>query len=76
MKTSHLKPGAWFELAEVGTVVTSDDNSVPADWPPKRCNDLVAEGIKALGGIIPDSDYLKKLLVESGFVDITVRLHP
>lgn len=69
---SHLKPGAWVELAEVGQVLDSDDNSLPDDWAPKRAFDLTVEGLKALGRVAPDAAFLEKLLKDAGFVDVEV----
>lgn len=68
----HLNPGAWFELAEVGSVVGSDDNSVPEDWPPKRCLDLAGEGLAKIGRVSPDGEWMEKLLKDGGFVDVKV----
>lgn len=68
----HLKPGAYFELGEVGSFVTSDDNSVPEDWPPKRCMALVEEGLKKMGRVSPTGDWMEKLLKDAGFVDVQV----
>lgn len=69
---SHLKPGAWFEIGELGTMAFSDDNSVPEDWPPKLCLDYVRGGLQKLGRIFPTGEWLEELLVEAGFEDVKV----
>lgn len=68
----HLKPGAWFELSELGSVVFSDDNSIPEGWAPKRAIELLVQGLELMGRIVPDAKWLKKLLVDAGFVDVEV----
>lgn len=69
---THLAPGGWFELAEIGTACHSDDNSVPDDWAPKRCFDLAREALGKVGRIALDGDGIKKLLIDAGFVDVEV----
>lgn len=69
---THLKPGAWFELAEVGSNCLSDDNSVPEDWPPKRCFDLGTEAVAKLGRIPMDGKEMKKMLIKAGYGDVQV----
>lgn len=71
-RNSHLKPGAWFELAELGNVIYSDDNSMPEDWPPKVTLELTCEGLHKLGRITPETQWLEKLLKDAGFVDVKV----
>ena len=72
----HLMPGAWFELAEVGSVMYSDDNTMPDDWAPNRAFKLMVEGLTALGRPDPDAAFIHKLLADAGFVDIEVRCSP
>lgn len=72
----HLKPGCWFELAELGTEVFSDDNSVPDTWPPKYALDLLRESLESLGRINPTGKWLEELLNDAGFVDVEVRDPP
>lgn len=70
--TSHLKPGAWFELAELGTRAFSDDNSMPEDWAPNQSFNLAVEALGKLGRIVPTAEWLEKLLVDAGFVEVEV----
>lgn len=68
----HLKPGAWFELAELGFEMFSDDKSLPEDWPPKVAFDAGRKALIPLGRQVPDAEFLEKLLVDNGFVDVKV----
>lgn len=68
----HLKPGSWFELAELGSEVLSDDGSVPDAWPPKHAFDLFRESLQSLGRINPTGEWIEKLLKNAGFVDVEV----
>lgn len=69
---SHLKPGAWFELAELGSVMYSDDNSLPDDWPPHLAFKYGVDAFRKLGRIDPRGPWLEKLLLDAGFVDVEV----
>lgn len=70
---SHLKPGAWFELAELGSVLYCDDGTMPDDWVPNRAWILMKEGLEKLGRIVPTANWMEKLLLDAGFVDVEVR---
>lgn len=71
--SSHLKPGAWFELAELGSVPCSDDDSMPDDWAPKHLAAMAVDVLEnKLGRIVPTADWMEKLLVDAGFVDVEV----
>jgi hypothetical protein len=41
---SHTKPGGYVELADVGTVLYSDDNSLTDDNPMKLFSELMSKG--------------------------------
>lgn len=69
---SHLKPGSWFELAELGVVAYSDDDSIPKDWPPARALEVVKEGLEKINRVVPTAKWLETLLIDGGFLDVTV----
>lgn len=73
---SHLKPGAWFELGELGSHMFSDDNSVPEDWPPNLTFKHGVEALEKLGRIAPTAKWCEKLLLDAGFVDVEVSASP
>ena len=73
--SSHLKPGGWFELCELGTVMFSDDKSMPEDWPPNLTFKYAQEAFAKLGRIVPTGEWMKKVVVEAGFVDVEVNHH-
>ena len=68
----NLTPGGWFELAELGSVISSDDDSVPDDWAPKRCFKLCEEALEKIGRVPPHGDWMEKLLKDAGLVDVKV----
>src|SRR5690554_5860120 len=72
-KYSHLKPGAWFELGEFGSEMFSDDNSIPADWPPRKAWDLTKSGLTKFGRVSPTSEWMEQLLRDAGFVDVEIK---
>jgi hypothetical protein len=69
---SHLKPGAWFEMSELGFHMYSDDNTLPDDWPPKVAFDYARSALPMMGRKIPTAEGLEKLLVENGFAEVQV----
>lgn len=70
---SHLKPGAWFEMSELGLQMYSDDNSLPDNWPPKVAFDYARSSLPMMGRKIPTADGIKQLLVDHGFTDVQAR---
>lgn len=56
-------------------MISSDDNSVPEDWPPKVAFELGVQALEQLGRIVPDGKWLEKLLVDAGFVDVQVKVY-
>ena len=67
-----LKPGGFVELAEFDANLYSDDNSIPADWPPMRSIALTVKAVEAIGREFFNGDKMSKLLEAAGFVDIVV----
>lgn len=72
---SHLKPDGWFELCELGTVMFSDDKSMPDDWPPNLTFKHAQEAFAKLDRIVPTGEWMKKMVAEAGFVDVQVSHH-
>ena len=68
----HLKPGGYFELAELGWEIFSDDNTLEDSWAPKRCSDLGREAMRKLGRPVPTAEWLEQTLNDSGFLDVEV----
>lgn len=56
----------------------SDDNSIPEDWPPFVSVNNGRKALYQLGRIVPTAEWMKKLLVDAGFVDVQVKTlkHP
>ena len=50
----------------------TDDKSMPDDWKPKRVWELGQEALAKFGRISPTAEWLEKLLVDAGFVDVQV----
>lgn len=71
---SHLKPGAWFQLGELGTNSYSNekDKPIPEDWPPKVALDKGAQALEMFGRVVPTAEWMEKLLTDAGFVDVKV----
>lgn len=67
---SHLKPGGYVEVSEIGGAICSDDNSIPEDWPPRKAVSLTLDAIRKTGRDFRTNDQLLKLLEDAGFVDI------
>lgn len=65
-----MVPGGWFELGEALFSPTSDDNSIPAFWPPKVLFSHVRRALKKLNRAVPDIGTLRKHVQDAGFVDV------
>ena len=63
-------------MAELEGMIRSDDNSLPADWPPLRHIELSLKALAVIGKGFINGEGLAKLLKDAGFVDIVVRSHP
>jgi hypothetical protein len=71
--TSCIKPGGYIELAELGGVIHSDDNTMPVDHPVKTYCELLAEAMGKLGRPCHvTGEDLRKFLVDAGFEDVTI----
>lgn len=51
----------------------SDDNTLPADWPPRVVFNLVIEALHVLGRRSLTGDEMREMLHEAGFVDVHVK---
>jgi len=65
-----LKPGGFFEAAEVGILPLTDDNTLPNPSHTKRGAELSIEACHKLGNQIQVVDDLKGWMEQAGFVDI------
>ena len=45
---------------------------MPDDWKPKRAWELLRIALAKIGRITPDGAWMEKLLIDAGFVDVTV----
>lgn len=70
-----LKPGGWFEIGELGWEMFSDDNTLKDDWAPNRCFNLGRAAMEKMKRPVPTAAGLKKLLTDSGFVDVEVKTY-
>ncbi|KAF8243839.1 S-adenosyl-L-methionine-dependent methyltransferase [Wilcoxina mikolae CBS 423.85] len=68
-----IKPGGYIELAELGGVIHSDDNTMPDNHPVKTFCELLAEALGIMGRPkhVTGED-LKKFLIDTGFEDVVV----
>ncbi|KAF8244075.1 S-adenosyl-L-methionine-dependent methyltransferase [Wilcoxina mikolae CBS 423.85] len=64
------KPGGYIELAEIGLVAYSDDNTLPPGIT--RYLELLREGLVKLGRPHVTGETLKDNLAKAGFVDIQI----
>jgi len=62
------KPGGYCELAELGGILHSDDNTLHAGI--KRHCDLCCEAMEKIGRPFPTPSTLQAYLENAGFVDI------
>ena len=70
----YLTPGkGWLEMGEYAMDFKSDDDSVPADWPPKVVWDLLREGMLRKGRKFPTGENMKRMLQDAGFVDVELK---
>jgi SAM-dependent methyltransferase len=69
---SHLKPGGWFEQAEISVVPRSEDGSLKGTsletWGP-----LALEGGEKFGKSFRIADETKDLMQAAGFINVTYR---
>ncbi|KAK2767694.1 hypothetical protein FQN54_003852 [Arachnomyces sp. PD_36] len=69
---SHLKPGGWFEQAEISVVARSDDGSLHGTsmdmWGP-----LALKAGEKFGKSFSIAGDMKELMEEAGFVNVTYR---
>ena len=68
-----LKPGAYVEMGEFESAFLSDDNSIPADWPPVKCTELLQEALGKLGKRFWTGPEIADFMTAAGFVDVEVR---
>lgn len=69
----NLAPGGWIELGELVADMKSDDDSLPADWPPKVAYELFNQALQQVGRVTDvTAPWLKSLLEDAGFVDVGV----
>ena len=67
-----LEPGGYVELAELGFVLYSDDNSMPKNHGAKVFLETLSDAMEKIGRPAATSTQMKKYLVDAGFVDIEV----
>lgn len=69
---SHLKPGAWFEQAEISVVPRAEDGTLHGTsmdlWGP-----LALKAGEKFGKSFSIAEDMKELMVEAGFVNVTYR---
>lgn len=65
-----LEPGGWVELAELGSELYSDDNTMAPGNGLKVQFDLVRESMERIGRSFPDEEALRKRLIDAGFEDV------
>ncbi|KAK4635790.1 Methyltransferase pytC [Fulvia fulva] len=65
-----LKPGGYFELAEMECGTFCDDETVPADSDSNKWWMWLEEAFAKIGKPIPKIDEFPKLLEGAGFVDV------
>jgi metalloendopeptidase OMA1, mitochondrial len=70
----HLKPGGWFESQELSPRFDCDDNSMPADWPPKVMFDELIKITEDMNRGLDMAPGVKRAYEEAGFVDVQERV--
>lgn len=65
-----LEPGGWVELAELGSELYSDDNTMAPGNGLKVQFELVRESMERIGRSFPDEEALRKRLIDAGFEDV------
>lgn len=69
---TRLKPGAYAQFGEMDGYIVSDDNSIPENWPPMRCSNLVHKAMGIIGCKYWTSAEVAKFATDAGFIDVTV----
>lgn len=73
-KYSNLEHGGWIELQEFDLFPRSDDGTLTPEHPLMRWCSLLLEASEKFGRPYVDIPPLKDLLVEVGFVDVSLSL--
>ncbi|KAF2092084.1 S-adenosyl-L-methionine-dependent methyltransferase [Saccharata proteae CBS 121410] len=68
-----LKPGGWFEINEVETMVYCDDGTFPRDSSAIKWAGWLVEAFAKLGRPWPKGDELKTMVEGAGFVEVQLR---
>lgn len=67
---ANIKPGGWVELQDVDGDVSTDDDSVPKDWPIKKFTDTLIQAFAQFGTNAHAAMFGGQYLEEAGFVNI------
>ncbi|KAK1545412.1 hypothetical protein CPAR01_02914 [Colletotrichum paranaense] len=71
---NHLEPGGWVELQEFDLFPRSDDGTLTPEHPLMRWCSLLLEASEKFGRPYVEVPLLKDLLIEVGFVDVSLSL--
>lgn len=69
---SRLKPGGYVQFGEFLSSFSSDDDSIPENWPPSVCTALSAEAFEKMGLKFWSSAEVERFSRDAGFVDVKV----
>jgi hypothetical protein len=67
----HLKPGAWFEQAEMSVVPKSDDDTVKPGSIFHKWGEISLAAGDAFGKSLRTIDEAKQNMIDAGFVEVT-----
>jgi hypothetical protein len=65
---SCTKPGGWIEHAELTSQIFSDDGTEGPAF--RKLIDMMQEGLKEIGRILPDREILVENIKKAGFVEV------
>lgn len=71
--SSHLKPGAWFELQEFHYTAACDDNSCDGPYAWRDFLNYLEDGMAALGSDLHGILKAQRELTEAGFDDVRIQ---
>ena len=67
---ANMRPGGWIELQDVDGDVSTDDDTVPPDWPLKKFTELLVDAFAQFGTDSHAAKHGGEWLAEAGFVNI------